>query len=98
MKKGDLAFFYHSNVGLNIVGVAEVTKEYYQDSTTDDIAWVTVDFKPFGHLKTPVNLDFIKKDSFLKDMQLVKISRLSVSVVTKKQYDYIVKTGKLISV
>src|ERR1700740_1660388 len=60
MKKGDLAFFYHSNEGMEIVGLAKVVKEAYQDPTTDDTNWVAVDFKPVKKLKQPVTLAQIK--------------------------------------
>ena len=89
MKKGDLALFYHSNEGLEIVGIAKVVKEHYQDPTTDDTAWSVVDFAPFKKLKRPVTLAEIKADKMLKDMQLVKLSRLSVSAVTKAEFDHI---------
>ncbi|MCU0375484.1 MAG: EVE domain-containing protein, partial [Chitinophagaceae bacterium] len=56
MKKGDLAFFYHSNEGLEIVGIAKVVKEHYQDPTTDDTNWVVVDLKPVKAFKKPVSL------------------------------------------
>ena len=86
MKKGDLALFYHSNEGLNIVGVAKVVKEHYQDPTTPEAAWVAVDFAPHKTLKKPVGLDEIKKDKLLKEMQFVKIPRLSVSKVTEDEF------------
>lgn len=93
MKKGDLAFFYHSNEGLNIVGIAKVVKEAYQDPTTDETAWVAVDFSPFKTLKKPVSLADIKEDKFLKEMQLVKLQRLSVSVVKPEEFDRICMLG-----
>src|SRR6185436_14204015 len=71
MKKGDEVFFYHSNEGTNIVGIAKVVKEHYQDPTTDDDRWVAVDLKAYKKLKKPVGLDVIKKDKRLKDMALV---------------------------
>lgn len=86
MKKGDLAFFYHSNEGLNIVGVAKVVKEHYQDPTTDDKAWLVVDFAPHKTLKNPVSLEDIKKDKLLKNMQFARIPRLSVSAVTEDEF------------
>lgn len=93
MKKGDRLLYYHSNEGLEIVGIAEVVKEHYQDPTTDDDRWVAVDIKPYKKLKTPVTLKAIKADSQLSEMQLVKIGRLSVSVVTEKEYKHICKLG-----
>lgn len=95
MKKGDLVFFYHSNEGLNIVGIAKVVKEAYQDPTTEETAWVAVDFSPFKTLKTPVSLAQIKDDKFLKDMQLVKLQRLSVSAVKPEEFDRICMLGGL---
>lgn len=89
MKKGDLCFFYHSNEGKDIVGIAEVVKEFYPDPTADDPNWVCVDVKPVQKLKNPVSLAQIKADKNLGGMELVKISRLSVSKVTKKEYDTI---------
>ena len=93
MKKGDLVFFYHSNEGLNIVGIAKVVKEAYQDPTTSETAWVAVDFSPYKTLKKPVSLADIKEDRFLKDMQLVKLQRLSVSVVKPEEFDRICMLG-----
>ena len=95
MKKGDLALFYHSNEGLCIVGIAKVVKEHYQDPTTEETAWVAVDFAPFKTLKTPVTLEQIKKDKQLQDMQLVKLQRLSVSVVKPEEFDRICMLGGL---
>jgi predicted RNA-binding protein with PUA-like domain len=88
MKKGDLVF-YHSNEGLDIVGIAKVIKEAYQDPTTTDPAWSVVELAPFKTLKKPVTLAQVKADKQLKDMQLVKLSRLSVSAVTAAQFDHI---------
>lgn len=93
MKKGDLAFFYHSNEGLDIVGIAKVVKESYQDPTTKDPAWLVVEFAPHKSLKNPVSLAEIKKDKALKNMELVKISRLSVSKVRPEEFDRISELG-----
>ena len=93
MKKGDLAFFYHSNEGLCIVGIAKVVKEHYQDPTTKEEAWLSVDFAPFKALKKPVTLAQIKADEKLQDMQLIKLSRLSVSAVKAEEFDYICLLG-----
>ena len=82
MKKGDEVFFYHSNEGTDIVGIAKVIKEAYQDPTTDDDRWVAVDLKPHRKIKNPVTLDTIKKDKRLANMALVRIGRLSVQPVT----------------
>jgi predicted RNA-binding protein with PUA-like domain len=93
MKKGDLCFIYHSVGPKEIVGIARVTKEAYQDPTTDDDAWVCVDIKPVKRLKTAVHLSDIKADKLLSQMALVKNSRLSVSPVSKKEWDKAVKAG-----
>jgi predicted RNA-binding protein with PUA-like domain len=89
MKKGDLAFFYHSNEGLEIVGIAKVKKEHYQDPTTTDPNWLAVDFVPFKKLKNPVTLAQIKEDKNLSEMQLIKLTRLSVQAVKKEEFDYL---------
>ena len=95
MKKGDLCLFYHSNEGLCIVSIAEVVKEAYQDPTTKEEAWVCVDVKPYKTLKTPVTLAQLKADSLLKEMQFVKIGRLSVSVVKTEEFDKVCLLGGL---
>ena len=91
MKKGDDVFYYHSNEGLDIVGVAKVVKESYQDPTTDDDRWVAVDLKAHKKLKKPVSLEQIKKDKRLKDMALVRIGRLSVQPVTDGEWKAIME-------
>ena len=95
MAKGDQVFFYHSNEGLAIVGIAEVVKEAYQDPTTDDPNWVVVELKPVKALPKPVTLADIKADKSLADMQLVRIGRLSVSAVTPSEYKKVLKMGGL---
>ena len=94
MKKGDLAFFYHSVDDKEIVGIAECVTEFYQDPTTDDDRWVVVDFAPKQKLKKPVSLEEIKKEPALANMTLLKISRLSVQPVTKEEFDYILKMSE----
>lgn len=94
MKKGDQAFFYHSNEGLCIVGIAKVVKEHYQDPTTDETAWLAVDFAPLKALKRPVTLAEIKASVPLKDMQLLRLARLSVSAVTKEEFEFILKMSE----
>lgn len=89
MKKGDQVFFYHSNEGLEIVGIAEVAKEFYQDPTTDDEAWVVVDLKPKKKLKKTVTLQQIKQDKRLANMALIKLGRLSVTPVTDEEWTII---------
>lgn len=93
MAKGDHVFFYHSNEGLAIVGIAEVVKTAYQDPTTDDPNWVVVDLKPYKALPTPVTLETIKADPAFADMDLVRLSRLSVGTVKPDVYKKILKMG-----
>jgi predicted RNA-binding protein with PUA-like domain len=91
MKKGDQVLFYHSNEGLEIVGIAKVGKEFYQDPTTDEEAWVVVDLKPHKRLKKPVSLAQIKTDKRLSEMALVRLGRLSVQPVTEKEWKVIME-------
>ncbi len=91
MRKGDEVFFYHSNEGMEIVGIATVAKESYQDPTTEDKNWVVVDLKPMKKLKTPVPLSQIKSDPELSQMELVRISRLSVQKVSAKEWNRILQ-------
>jgi predicted RNA-binding protein with PUA-like domain len=93
MKTGDLVLYYHSNEGLEVVGIAEVIKEAYQDPTTDDERWVVVDLKPKATFQKPVSLNEIKQDRRLKDIALIKQSRLSVMPVTKREFDTIKSMG-----
>ena len=86
MKKGDLAFFYHSNEGMEIVGIAKVIKESYQDPTTLETAWVVVDFKPQKKLKQPVTLAQVKSEASLSQMALVRLGRLSVQPVLESEW------------
>jgi predicted RNA-binding protein with PUA-like domain len=86
MKKGDLAFFYHSNEGLEIVGIAKVVKESYQDPTTDETAWLVVDFKPHTKLKKSVTLATIKATPSLANMALIRLGRLSVQPVLDEEW------------
>lgn len=86
MKKGDEVFFYHSNEGTDIVGIAKVLKEAYQDPTTTDDRWVAVDLKPHKKLKDPVTLETIKKDKRLANMALVRIGRLSCQPVSDAEW------------
>ncbi|MCC6370704.1 MAG: EVE domain-containing protein [Bacteroidia bacterium] len=93
MKKGDLAFWYHSNEGQEIVGIAKVLKEHYQDPTTNETAWLAVDFAPYKALKKPVSLTTLKKDPFFKTMDLVRLGRLSVGKVTETEFFKICDMG-----
>lgn len=91
MKKGDEVFFYHSNEGTDIVGIAKVVKEAYQDPTTDDDRWVAVDLKVHKKLKKPVSLEAIKKDKRLANMALVRIGRLSTQPVSDKEWTVVLE-------
>lgn len=91
MKIGDQLFWYHSNEGLEVVGIAEVIKEHYQDPTTEDPAWLVVDLKPVRKLKTPVPLAHIKADPRLANMALVRLGRLSVQPVTEEEWQIVMQ-------
>ena len=91
MKKGDLLFWYHSNEGLEIVGIAKLVKEAYQDPTTEDEAWVVVDVKPHKKTKKPVSLAQIKADARLQNMALVRLGRLSVQPVTAEEWEIVMQ-------
>lgn len=93
MKKGDLVLFYHSNEGKEVVGIAKVTKEFYQDPTTSDERWVVVDIAPLETLAKPVTLEVIKADEQLQNVALVKQGRLSVMSLTREEFDRIVELG-----
>jgi len=94
MKKGDVAFFYHSGEGKDIVGTAEVVKEAYPDATAEEGEWVCVDLKALKPLGNPVSLAQVKADAVLKGMELVRQSRLSVAPVTAVQAERLLKLGK----
>lgn len=94
MKKGDIALFYHSGKDRQVVGEVEIVKEYYQDPTTDDTNWVVVEVKYKYTFTNPVNLADVKAVEMLSEMHLVRNSRLSVSSVTKGEYDMIVKMAE----
>ena len=93
MKEGDLVLFYHSNEGKNVVGVAKVVKEAYQDPTTSDANWVVVDLVPLQSLDKPVTLEQIKAEESLKDISLVKQGRLSVMSLKATEFDKILEMG-----
>ena len=93
MKKDDEVLYYHSNEGMEVVGVAKVVKESYQDPTTDNHNWVVVDLKPLKKLKIPVTLIQVKADPKLANMELVKNSRLSVQKVTQDEWERIMELG-----
>ena len=94
MKKGDKLLFYHSVIGKEIVGIAEVTRESYPDPTTNDERWVVVDLKPLKAFKIPVPLEIIKTHQELSDIPLIKQSRLSVMPIKKKEFQVLLKLGK----
>lgn len=93
MKAGDQVLYYHSNEGMQIVGIAKVVKESYPDPSATEGDWSVVDIAPVKPLKRPVTLAEVKSLAPLKDMQLIKLSRLSVSAVTKEEFDFILKMG-----
>ena len=94
MEKGDLVLFYHSGEGLEVVGIAEVIKPAYQDPTTYDGCWVAVDLRPKDTFKKPVPLSEIKMDMRLRDIALIKQTRLSVMPVTKREFETITSMGR----
>ncbi|HXH98895.1 MAG TPA: EVE domain-containing protein [Sphingobacteriaceae bacterium] len=91
MRESDLVLFYHSNEGKEVVGVAKVVKEHYQDPTSEDPNWVVVDLVPVETLKNPVTLEQIKADSRLKDIGLVRQGRLSVMALKAEEFDRILE-------
>ncbi len=91
MKKGDELFFYHSNEGLEIIGIAKVVKEFYQDPTTDEQAWVAVDVAPVRKLKKAVSLAQIKAEPRLSKMEIIRLSRLSVTSITAAEWKVILE-------
>lgn len=94
MKKGDEAFFYHSNIGLEIVGIVKISKPGLTDPSDPDGKWAAVKVKPVKKLKRPVTLKEIKADATLADMELVRLSRLSVAEVRPAEWDYILAMSK----
>lgn len=93
MQEGDLVLFYHSNEGKNVVGIAKVVREFYQDPTTDDANWVVVDLSPVETLKNPVSLEQIKAEPSLTDISLVRQGRLSVMPLKAEEFDKILEMG-----
>lgn len=94
MKKGDLALYYHSNEGKEVVGIVEIVAEAYPDPTTDDDAWVVVDVEPRVPFEEPVPLAAIKADAKLEDIALVRRSRLSVVPLTAAEFRRVAKLGR----
>ncbi len=95
MKVGDLGFFYHSNVGKEIVGIVEVCATSHPDSTTDDPRWDCVDIRAVRPLRRPITLEEAKADPRLAEMALVKNTRLSVQPVTEGEWEIICALGGL---
>lgn len=93
MRTGDRAFFYHSNVGREIVGVVEVVREAYPDPTAETGDWVAVDVRAVAPMPKPVNLATIKADPALEGLALVRLSRLSVSPVSPEHWAHICTLG-----
>lgn len=94
MKKGDLVLFYHSNEGMEVVGIAKVVKEAYQDPTIEDTRWVVVDLAPDQKLKNPVTLERIKKEKRLEGIALIRQSRLSVMPLKREEFDIILEMSE----
>jgi predicted RNA-binding protein with PUA-like domain len=95
MQLGDLGFFYHSNIGLEVVGICEVCALAHHDSTTDDPRWECVDVRAFRDMPTPVTLVDVKGNPKLSSMSLVTSMRLSVQPVTKEEWDEVCRMGNL---
>jgi predicted RNA-binding protein with PUA-like domain len=91
MKVGDLAFFYHSNIGKEIVGVMKIVREAYPDASDPEGKWVMVDVSPVKPVKTPVTLAAIREEPKLKDMALVRYARLSVQPVQPAEWKLVCK-------
>ena len=94
MKKGDLVLFYHSNEGKEVVGIAKVKKESYQDPTTEDTNWVVVELAHVKKLKKPVTLEQVKKDPMLTNVGLIKQMRLSVQSLKPEEFDRILELSE----
>ncbi|TAD85652.1 MAG: EVE domain-containing protein [Bacteroidetes bacterium] len=99
MHLGDEVLFYHSNEGLEIVGIAKVVREAYPDPTAEPAeanTWSVVNLAPVKALKQPVSLATIKADARLANMQIIKLSRLSVSMVTEEEWDVVMELGGMV--
>jgi predicted RNA-binding protein with PUA-like domain len=94
MRQGDWVLFYHSNEGLAVVGIAEVSKEAYPDPTTDDVRWVVVELVPVQPLQRPVTLQQIKADNRLQQIALIRQSRLSVMPIQSEEFDLILSLSQ----
>jgi len=89
MKKGELAFFYHSNIGLEIVGIVKISKPGLTDPSDPEGKWAAVKVKPVKKLKRPVTLKEIKADPALADMEIIRLSRLSVAEVRPEEWEHV---------
>jgi predicted RNA-binding protein with PUA-like domain len=94
MEKGDQVFFYHSNEGLEIVGIAKVVKTHYPDPTAEGDTWSVVELAPVKKLKHPVTLAQIKATPALATMDLLRLSRLSVGGVKQEEFELIMEMSK----
>ncbi|WP_095013238.1 EVE domain-containing protein [Tsuneonella mangrovi] len=94
MEVGDKAFFYHSNIGKEIVGIVEISVAGITDPTDPEGKWAAVKVKPVEKLPRPVTLKEIKADPKLAEIELIKLSRLSVAEITPKEWDYILKLSQ----
>lgn len=94
MQVGDEAFFYHSNIGLEIVGIVTISVAGIGDPMDDTGRWASVKVKPVRKLKKPVTLKQIKADPKLAEIELIKLSRLSVAVITPEEWDYIISLSE----
>lgn len=94
MKKGEEVFFYHSNEGLCIVGIARVSKEAFLDPGTDNPNWLAIEIKAYKKLKKPVTLSAMKGNKKLSNMELIRISRLSVSKVSEEEWGEIIRMSE----
>jgi predicted RNA-binding protein with PUA-like domain len=94
MKKGDLCFFYHSNIGLEVVGIAEVLNEFYPDPTAEKGDWSAVDLVPYKVLPQSVTLKAIKENPALQDILLVRNGRISVMPLTKDAFEEILRMSE----
>ena len=93
MKRGDLAFFYHSNIGKEIVGVVKVAREAYADPTAESGNWVCVDMRAVGPMPVPVTLAAMKADAKLEGFALLRLSRLSVVPVEDAHWEHVCRLG-----
>lgn len=93
MKKGDMVLFYHSVTEKQVMGIARVVEDHYQDPTTDDSRWVVVDIVPEQSFKSPVTLAAVKADQRLENVALVRQARLSVMPLKREEFDALVELG-----